>query len=118
MNKILVAYFSCGGDTGAVVGAMTAKAKLDQTTGSDGSMGDVTKGAVVGASSLAVLARWWAVLPPRPRRMPRMVLNKVEDRTMEKYILNHSNGKLHRESCTFVKDAFLFSSVYFYLFFN
>ncbi len=29
-----------------------------------------------------------------------MVLN------MEKYILNHSNGKLHRESCTFVKDAF------------
>lgn len=37
-----------GGDTGAVVGAMAAKAKLDQTTGSDGSMGDVTKGAVVG----------------------------------------------------------------------
>lgn len=37
-----------GGDTGAVVGAMAAKAKLDQTTGSDGSMSDVTKGAVVG----------------------------------------------------------------------
>lgn len=25
---------------------------------------------------------------------------------MEKYILNYGNGKLHRESCTFVKDAF------------
>ena len=47
-----------GGDTGAVVGAMAAKAKLDQATGSGGVDGvakdAVTGGLITGSSSAVV----------------------------------------------------------------